>query len=322
MAGDMHEPPAPRMIGQSPAMRHIRDSIATAAGTDLAVLITGETGTGKEIAACAVHVGGKRRSGPMVSVNCAAIPDELFESEVFGHEKGAFTGANRRRIGYFEEARGGTLFLDEIGELTLENQSKLLRVIEYGSFRRVGGSGMLRADTRIVAATNADLIACIRERRFREDLYYRLDGLHIHIPPLRERKEDITDLADFFLRQMAIRHGVPVYGFTQAALWKLRNWEWPGNVRELRSCVERAFTLAAGSPIRPEHVVHADVRISPSRNGSVEPPASMANVERTHIERTLHLYSGNIKATARALGLSRTTLYKKLSDYGLHRYEN
>ena len=240
------------IIGESPALRVAVDFAHRVAPTKSTVLITGETGTGKELIAGLLHAASRRADGPFVKVNCAALPETLLESELFGHERGSFTGADRQRTGRFEEASGGTLFLDEIGEMSPATQAKLLRVLQDQEFHRLGGTETLRTDTRIVSATNSDLEKSIGEGRFREDLYFRLNVIRIHLPPLRERPEDTLALAHHFLVGFAAELDRPIDGFTQGAEAHIRSAAWPGNVRELRNTIERAVLMAEGAKIEPE----------------------------------------------------------------------
>jgi len=242
------------IVGESGALRSVTDLARRVAPTRSTVLVTGETGTGKELVAGLIHGASPRSSGPLVKVNCGALPETLLESELFGHERGAFTGADRRRAGRFEEASGGTLFLDEIGDLSPATQVKLLRVLQDQEFHRLGGSRTLRTDARIVAATHSDLAEEVRAGRLREDLYFRLDVIRIHLPPLRERSEDLIPLAHHFLRELRDA-GASSQGFSRGAIDRLRSHDWPGNVRELRNVVERAALLASGPRIGAEDVV-------------------------------------------------------------------
>jgi DNA-binding NtrC family response regulator len=303
---------ASTLLGDSPAMGALREAIARIAPSRLPVLLTGETGTGKELTARMIHDLGPRAGQPYVVVNCAAIPNELFESEMFGHERGAFTGATAARVGRLEEAHGGTLFLDEVGDLSAENQAKLLRVIESGVFQRVGGNRDYRADLRIIAATNRALEA----PAFRTDLYHRLNGVHLDLPPLRSRPGDIAALARHFLHA-ATRDGVhPARDFSPEALACLASRPWPGNVRELKSAVERAALFCDGPVIELAHLGFRDPAApgeAPADPSASPPP--LAEVERRHIQAVVHWCDGNLSAAARLLGINRTTLYKKLHGY-------
>lgn len=317
----------PQLLGESPDIQDVREWLIRAAASDLPVLILGETGTGKEIAARMLHEASARRDGPYVVVNCAAIPDHLFESEFFGHEKGAFTGATKQRIGRFQEAHGGTLFLDEIGDLAPENQARILRAIENGGFHRVGGERLLSADVRIVAATNKTLT----EPDFRADLLHRLNSVAIHMPPLRERKEDIPLLARHFLR-LASGHGpVHVHNIKPETMKCLQDYEWPGNVRELKAQVDRAVLFARNAELSPydfrpdsSHRVRNDAVVYGSHNPSVQScdrrdtlgPPSLADIEREHILHMVQSCNGNISEAARMLQINRATLYRRLAEYG------
>ena len=245
------------LVGRSPAMQEIYRMLARLMQTDLTVMIVGESGTGKELVARALHEYGKRRSGPFVAINMAAIPRDLIESELFGHEKGAFTGANARNPGRFEQAEGGTLFLDEIGDMPMEAQTRLLRVLQQGEYTTVGGRTPIKADVRIIAATNKDLRVLIQQGLFREDLFFRLNVVPLRLPPLRERVEDIPDLIRHFLSQ-AEREGLPPKQLDQAALDRLRRYRWPGNVRELENTIHRAVLLANGPEIGAEAILAPD----------------------------------------------------------------
>jgi Nif-specific regulatory protein len=302
------------LIGNSEELRRVWDMSERAAKTDLAVLILGETGVGKELVARSIHDHSERAQRPFVTVNCASIPRDLLESELFGHEKGAFTGAIQRRIGRFEEAHSGTLFLDEIGDLPLDGQVAILRAVETGTFHRIGSSREVQVNVRIIAATNRPIAEDVAEGRFRADLYHRLRGFEIYIPPLRERKKDIPVLAEFFLHKTTTSQGGRVTELSSAALDRLLNWHWPGNVRELRLCIERATVLAKGPTIDP-----ADLVMQTTLTGSPMPdpatPTTLAETEKRHILATLKHCNGNIRATSRALDISRATLYSKLKLY-------
>jgi DNA-binding NtrC family response regulator len=303
------------LVGESRGIVAVRGQIALGARSSLSTLITGETGTGKELAANMIHAQSGRRHGPFVVVNCAAIPRDLFESEFFGHEKGAFTGASEVRVGLIEQAHGGTLFLDEIGDLSLENQARILRGVELGTFRRVGGKNEISVDIRVVAATNKDLAAQIKKGGFREDLYHRLNGFTIHIPPLRSRPSDIPLLAKHFLEMARHQARRPLTGFQAEALEHLASRNWPGNVRELRNCIQRAVAVARGPQIRS-----TDLLDRPESSGSdetPEKPLSLAEIERAHIVSVMQWCGGDIDEAARILQIGRATLYRKLAEYGL-----
>jgi DNA-binding NtrC family response regulator len=304
----------PEMIAESRAMEPAKRLMERVAPSDANVLITGEHGTGKEVVARWIHAASDRASGSLVTVNAGGISEGVFESELFGHVKGAFTDAKSDRVGYFEMAHRGSLFLDEIGNLTARLQARLLRVLQTGEFQRVGSSRTQRADVRIVSATNADLQREIAEGRFREDLLYRLNTVEIHLPPLRERREDIPILAKHFLDQRAKQYRRDVQGFDAGAMQALLEYPWPGNIRELEHTVERALLMMQGELVRS-----ADLNL---RSNSSEGPISLEEMpleelERTFIRRALQRHEGNVSQAAEALGLSRSALYRRLQRYGL-----
>lgn len=307
-----------QLIGDSDKMKKVRDLAARAAKMDMPILILGETGTGKEVVARMVHELGPRAKLPYVIVNAAAIPRELFESEMFGHEKGAFTGATRQKMGHFEEAHNGTLFLDEIGDLAADHQARILRVIEMGKFNRVGGTREIAVDVQIISATNRDLTGKQDSGSFRQDLYHRLSGFIIPIPPLRERKSDIPLLVEHFLRSaQTVASAAGKVTITPKALDKLSSYSWPGNVRELRSCVERALALSLSDTIDQDDIMlPTDGKRDP--NSSSSHLLTLADAERHHIQRILKRHNGNIRSAAQALKISRVTLYKKINDYGIN----
>jgi len=332
------------IVGESAAIRRVLELVGTVSGTDATVLVRGETGTGKELIARAVHVNSPRRYFPIITMNCGAVPDGLLESELFGHERGAFTGASHRRKGKLELANGGTLFLDEIGNVSSRMQMELLRVLETKRFARVGGAAEVEVDFRLVCATNADLEAAVREGRFREDLYYRINVFRIDVPPLRARREDIGPLANHFVGTFRRAMGKEVDGITPEGLALLQAYPWPGNVRELRNVIERAMVVCPGGKIDVSHLRYqfplVSVNGTIANNGfgsGVEPEVepvdgeeagegapwsaedSLAAIERVHIERVLKAQEGNISATARVLGVDRVTLYNKLKKYGIDR---
>jgi len=315
-AGKMSE-----LIGESRAMQSLREQIERAAKSAATVLVTGERGTGKELVARAIHLASKRAKGPLEKMNCAAIPTELFESELFGHEAGAFTGATKQRRGKFERASGGTLFLDEVGDMPLPMQAKLLRVLQEKEIERVGGSETLRVDVRVVAATNRDLEVLTREEKFRADLYDRLNVLPLALPPLRARRDDIRVLSIHFLSIAAPSNDRAGMRFTDAALAALSQHSFPGNVRELRNVIERLVILTPD-----ETIDEADVKAC--LGGALAPQGSLfrqgvpfrvlaEEAERTILEQALTHYGGQMTATARALGLERSHLYKKCKALGL-----
>ncbi len=305
---------AERFIGNSPDIQKVRELATKAAATDLHVLLLGETGAGKKVIARMIHDLGARSAHPYVIVNCAAIPRELFEGAMFGHEKGAFTGATEQKTGWFEEAHGGTLVLDEVGDLPQESQARLLRAIEAGSFHRAGGSREVRVDVRIISSANKGLDIGTGIDGFREDLFQQLSGFEIHLPPLREHLDDIPMLVGHFLERDARgAGGHPRITVAADALRRLKKWSWPGNVRELRACLARAVAFAK------EGTIHAsDILIS---SGFAQPyddessPASLDQMEKEHITRMLQHTGGNISAASRALGISRATLYSKIKIY-------
>lgn len=306
-------PPAEVLFGGQ-VMQEVQRMLHEVASTQATVLVTGESGTGKELAARAIHQDSPRRKAPFVALNCAAIPENLLESELFGHEKGAFTGATQARQGKFELAAGGTLFLDEIGELPLSLQSRFLRVLQERVFERVGGSRQIHADVRVVAATNRDLAEEVRLRRFREDLYYRLNVFPIRLPALRERKDGLPLLADFLLSQAVKNTGRPVRGIEPAAVTKLLQYHWPGNIRELRNVIERAVILCKGEVTVAD--LPDNVRMLASAGESSE-VGSLRERERTMILQTLENCGNNRRLAAEQLGISRRTLQYRLKEYGL-----
>ncbi|HUR29162.1 MAG TPA: sigma-54 dependent transcriptional regulator [Planctomycetota bacterium] len=319
-----------QMVGDSPAMISLREQVARVAASDASVLITGENGTGKEVVARAVHLSSPRAAGSFVAVNCAAIPGELIESELFGHEKGSFTGAHERRVGHFEAAHGGTLFLDEVGDMPLAAQAKVLRALETREITRVGGNQASEIDLRVIAATNADLAAAIEAKTFRMDLFYRLNVVPLRVPTLRERLEDLPALAEHFLSTMASRQGRAPYELAPDALDFLRTLDFPGNVRQLRNLIEGSSALASGSVIARADL-EAIVGNGPgmfSRSGAAlsgtgDPflaPTFEEFKDRSEslfIQLRLAKNNGNVKRTAEELGMQRSHLYKKLDRYGL-----
>jgi len=310
------------LLGDAPAFRQVIETLRQAAPTSATVLLHGESGTGKELAARLLHDLSPRAKGPFVPINCAAIPEGLLESELFGHERGAFTGAVARKEGRFERARGGTLFLDEVGEIPLSLQVKLLRFLQDGALERVGGTESLRVDVRVVAATNKDLAEAVRTGRFREDLYYRLDVVSLRLPPLRERREDVPLLAMAFLRRIAEKNNKRVAAFTPAALASLEGYSWPGNVRELMHAVERAVILCRGDTLDVADLPEA-VRGSPTALAELPPSGgakallvplgtTMEEVERQVIKETLRRTRGDKNLAAQILGIAARTIYRKL----------
>ena len=317
--GDAND--ATPLIGESPMMDEVREFVATVAPTDETVLVFGETGTGKEVVARQIHAQSRRASRPFVAMNAACVPRELFESELFGHKRGSFTGAHDDRAGLFREADGGTLFIDELAELPLESQAKLLRAIEMKSIRPVGESGEIEVDVRIVAATNRDLWTETQEGRFREDLYFRLQVFPVLVRPLRDRPEDLAPLATHLLTRL----GKDQIVLDAEALAALREYDWPGNVRELLNVLRRASLFAISDTVDADLVrrmiaasVFGNARdSSPQRSNERPSHSSLADVEREHIERVLQEMDGNITRAASALGIDRRTLQRKLRSYGI-----
>ena len=308
------------LIGDSPGMRRVYALINQALESDTTVLVLGESGTGKELVARSLHFNGPRKEGPFLAVNCAAIPETLIESELFGHEPGAFTGATSRRIGVFERAEGGTIFLDEIGDMPLALQTRLLRVLQEREIQRVGGMTSIGIDVRVMAATNKELEEEVQTGAFREDLFYRLSVFPIVVPPLRERQEDIPLLANHFLRKHAERLGKSVNGFSAAALRVVFRYDWPGNVRELENAIERAVLLETTGVLQVDNLPPDLSPTSRLRQGGPSAPtavAPLAETERQAITAALGAAAHNVTEAARALGISRATLYRKLKKYGL-----
>ena len=313
-----------QLIGSGAKMRRVFETIQKVAETDLSVLIRGESGTGKELVAQALHESSRRRAQPFVAVNCAAINKELVESELFGHEKGAFTGADARRIGRFEAADGGTIFLDEIGDMAPETQAKVLRVLEERKLERVGSTKTIEVDVRVVSATHRDLEERAKEGAFREDLYYRLKVVEIELPPLRDRIEDLPALSDRFLGQVAERLERDKKILSEEALARLSRHEWPGNVRELRNVLERAAVLAAGVEIGAADLsLDADLEHVPSESPDLDIPFSEAKkqtverFERRYLSEALREHEGNVSRTANAIGMVRQSLQQKIRELGL-----
>jgi DNA-binding NtrC family response regulator len=310
------------LIGRGPAMRAVFETIRKVAETDLTVLIRGESGTGKELVAQALHEASSRKSGPFVAVNCAAISRELVESELFGHEKGAFTGADARRVGRFEAAHGGTIFLDEIGDMAPDTQAKVLRVLQERSFERVGGTKPIQVDVRVIAATHRDLEKDVASGRFREDLYYRLKVVEIRLPALRERPEDLPALAERFLAQVAERLGRPKKRLAAAAQAALAGYAWPGNARELRNVIEQSAVLAPGDEIDAADLLIAG---APPAARSAADELSFSEAKRAAVEGferefllcALRANEGNVSRTAAAIGMVRQSLQQKIRELGL-----
>ncbi len=307
------------MVGQSPAALKLYDQISKAASSKARVLITGENGSGKELVARAIHRQSSRSSGPFIEVNCAAIPQELIESELFGHEKGAFTSAINRQIGKFELANGGTLFLDEIGDMSLAAQSKVLRALEEEEIQRIGGNKNIKLDVRVIAATNKVLEKEIEQGRFRQDLYYRLNVIPVFVPPLRQRKEDIPILTMHFVEQFCNENGKPLKTVSKEAINALMDYEWKGNIRELRNIVERLIIMVESDVISAHHVLsalHIDQRQIPQKT-SHSLKEMLDEYEKKIILEELESNDGNVSQTAKNLNVDRANLYRKLRLYGL-----
>ena len=318
-----------RIVGGSPAMQQVYKLIGRVAASEAAILITGETGTGKELVADTLHQNSPRRTGPLVRVNCAALPEALLESELFGHEKGAFTGAVALRKGRFELADGGTIFLDEVGELSPGTQKKLLRVLQFGEFERVGGQATVSSDVRLLAATNRDLEADVKAGTFREDLYYRLNVIRIELPPLRERREDIPALVAHFLDKHRSALDAAPTRISEAAMQAVLAESWPGNVRQLENTIQRAVVLSGGRVIMPEHLDLAHAAPQAASAGplgldvaalvreAVPLKQVLADVERALIVEALRQAEGNRSEAARSLHVYRRLLYQKMEEYGV-----
>jgi DNA-binding NtrC family response regulator len=300
-----------QIVGESSAMMKVFELIKTVAPTDTAVMIRGESGTGKELIARAIHSNSLRRFFPIITVNCGGLTEGLTESEFFGHEKGAFTGALYRRKGKFEMANGGTIFLDEVGNIDAKAQTDLLRVIETKQFTRVGGDEVINVDFRLICATNRDLESDVKEGKFREDLYYRLNVFSVSIPPLRERRSDIPLLCSYYLKKLADNTNKPVTSFSSEATERLKNYHWPGNVRELRNAVERAIVVAKGSTVGVDDLPIPSVFETQPQDQSLE------SMEMVHIKNVLEENEWNITRSAEILGIDRATLYHKIKKYGL-----
>jgi two-component system nitrogen regulation response regulator NtrX len=312
-----------RITGSSDAAKQLREQIRIVAPTNAWVLISGENGTGKELVAHTIHRLSKRSQKPLVEVNCAAIPEELIESELFGHEKGAFTGATTMKKGKFDLAHEGTLFLDEIGDMSLKAQSKTLRILQEQKFERVGGSRTIQVDVRVVAATNKDLEAEIEKGTFRDDLYFRLNVIPIRVPPLRERVEDIPELVNEFLREIVLDTNLETKEFSDEALSVLQRYHWPGNVRELKNLAERLIIMTPGKVIHAGDIPHPFNRESKTEEAFTSSltansyKEAKGNFEKAFIARKLREFNWNISQTAEAIGIERSNLHKKIKAYGL-----
>jgi transcriptional regulator with PAS, ATPase and Fis domain len=307
-----------QMIRESEPMQRIYNMVEMVADSDVTVLLTGESGTGKELVARAIHHKSVRGAGPFVTVNCGALPENLLESELFGYEKGAFTGAMGTKAGRFELAQGGTLLLDEVGELSLKSQVDFLRVLETKEFRRLGGTKVIRVDTRIIAATNRNLEEAVKQGDFREDLYYRLNVVPIRLPPLRDRADDIPLLIESFLRGFALQHQREAKELSREAMRRLRLYTWPGNIRQLRNLIERLVVMVAERTIEPEHLP-PEIQASKEERPTmlVTLGTSLDEIEREVIRRTLAEVTNHRERAARLLGISLRALQYKIKEYGI-----
>ena len=303
-----------KIIGSSDAIKDVLDLVSKVAGNDVTVLITGESGTGKEMVAETILQQSPRKVKPFLKMNCAAIPSELLESQMFGHERGAFTGAVSRQEGCFERADGGSLFLDEIGDMSMMTQTKLLRVLQEQEFERIGGNNTIKVDVRILAATNKNLLEEIKRSRFREDLYYRLNVVEIHIPPLRERMEDVSEIVEAFVAEFALKYNKPDLKVSRQALQTLLNYAWPGNVRELRNVIERAVVLSKSSAIESEDFPEKIRQPSAAGSENLEEDRiyTLAEMERMYVRKVLEYAGGNKLKAARLLNIDPKTLRTKL----------
>ena len=304
------------IIGRSEAMQEVFSMIKAVTDTNATVLITGETGTGKELVARAIHSNSSQRYGPFVATSCGALPETLLESELFGYEKGAFTGADRTKKGRFELAHGGTLFLDEVGDISVKTQIRLLRVLQEKSFSRLGGTEQIKVDVRLISATNRDLVAAIEEGSFRSDLYYRLNVVSIQLPPLRERIDDVPLLAAHFINKYNVEFNKKFDRVDRKAMDFMMDYHWPGNVRELENVIERAIVIDQGPQMKVKHLPFCNIE-SPL----TEEPRSLQEVEKSHIEKMLQRNDWNIAKTARLLNIDRSTLHKKIKKFGLERQQ-
>ena len=307
-----------QMVGESEPLQRVYNLVEMVAASDVTVLLTGETGTGKELVARAIHQKSLRANSPFITVNCGALPENLFESELFGYEKGAFTGAMFTKMGRFELAEGGTILLDEVGELSLKSQVDFLRVLETKEFRRLGGTKVIRVDTRIIAATNRNLVEAVKQGDFREDLYYRLNVVPIHLPPLRERGDDIPLLAEKFLREFASQHHREPKDVSREAMRLLRLYAWPGNIRQLRNLMERLVVTVRDKTIQPEHLPE-EIQASKedARTMLVTLGTSLEEIEQDVIRRTLAEVTNHREKAAKLLGISLRALQYKIKEYGI-----
>ncbi|MDF2177152.1 sigma-54 dependent transcriptional regulator [Aliiglaciecola sp. CAU 1673] len=305
-----------QLVAESPLMKRLLEQLLQAAAVDINILILGENGTGKSLLAEYIHQHSARRDGPLIQVNMGAIPENLFESEMFGHVRGAFTDAKQTRIGRFELADGGSLFLDEIGNIPLGQQSKLLRVLEQHSFEKVGAQQTQQVNVRVICATNADLNSMVSQGQFRQDLLYRLNSLVVEIPPLRRRVEDIAPMAALFLKSACARYKKTQLTLSEGAQKTLEQYDWPGNIRELAHCIERAVVLCQGQSIEPEHLQLSPVKALATETMEFE-EQSLDDIERQVIKARLSHYQGNMQECARSLGLSRSAFYRRLEKYQL-----
>ena len=313
------------IVGNSPAMFRVHQQISKAAPSRATVLVRGESGVGKELVARSVHLSSDRSSGPFICLNCAALSESLLESELFGHEKGAFTGATERKAGKFEAADKGTLMLDEIGEMSQSIQAKFLRVLEGHPFERVGGTREIRVNVRVIAATNRDLEESVRQGTFRKDLFFRLHVVQIDVPPLRERPEDVLDLAEYFLDKFKKETGRRIDGFSPEVIEQLQKYSWPGNVRELKNVIERGVVLASGAMIEQDDVILSKLQATeqhaptPTVNSAPFQLQTLEEIEALHIAATLESTGWNKSQAAKALGIERSTLDRKIKKFGLTR---
>lgn len=311
------------ILGESQVIKDIKEAISRCGPSDSKVLITGETGTGKELVATAIHYHSKRKDSPFIRVNCAAIPEPLIESELFGHERGAFTGAVSKKVGKFELADKGTIFLDEIGDMATPCQAKVLRILETGEFERVGGLSSIKVDVRVIAATNKDLLKEIENGKFREDLYYRLNVVPIYVPPLRDRREDIPILIIHFLNNFCKERGLPTRKLDDGAITLLSKYNYPGNIRELRNLVERMAIMVQGETFKEDDIAPVLGAQREKADGFFSDPLTFSDAQhkllKKYIETQLALHKYDIKETAEVLGIERTNLYRKMKELGIER---